>query len=179
MQNVIKMKNSYPEKPEIKYQKTIVEMGAVVGYLQSLQVPAEIKRSAYVMFRNESGNGSKGLNNNYAGVQADSGRWPAKWDDEITGTVSKTENVTGKVRLFVAFRTWQDSINFLIDRVQQRGLYIGGYAHLVAKMHITTGTELAIAYKRDWVKGLKGYNPTEEEVANFLSMYRQAVKIFV
>ena len=37
---------------------------------------------------------------------------------------------------------------------------------------------LAIAYKRTWVKGLKAYNPTEEEVANFLSMYRQAVKIF-
>lgn len=173
------MKNSYPEKPEIKYQKTTVEMGAVVAYMQSMPVLTEVKRAAYIMFRNESANGSKGLNNNYAGVQADSGRWPAKWDDEIVGTVAKAENGTGKLRLFVAFRTWQDSINFLIDRVKERGLYIGGYAHLVAKMNITTATELAIAYKRDWVKGLKGYNPTEEEIANFLSMYRQAQKIFV
>jgi hypothetical protein len=173
------MKNSYPEKTEVKYQKTTIEMGAVVGYLQSLQVSAEIKRAAYIMFRNESANGSKGLNNNYAGVQADSGRWPEKWDNDIVGTVSKAENGTGKMRLFVAFRAWQDSINFLIDRVQDRGLYVGGYARLVAKMNITTATELAIAYKRDWVKGLKGYNPTEEEVANFLSMYRQAQKIFV
>jgi hypothetical protein len=173
------MKNAYPEKPELKYQKTTVEMGAVVGYMQSLQVSSEIKRAAYIMFRNESANGKSGLNNNYAGVQADSGRWPGKWDDEIIGTVSKMENGTGKVRIFVAFRSWQDSINFLIDRVQDRGLYIGGYARLVAKMNITTATELAIAYKRDWVKGLKGYNPTEEEVANFLSMYRQAAKIFL
>jgi len=173
------MKNSYPEKPEVKYQKTTVEMGAVVAFLQSLQIPVEIKRSVYIIFRNESANGSKGLNNNYAGVQADSGRWPAKWDDEIIGTVSKTENGTSKVRLFVAFRAWQDSINFLIDRVQDRGLYVGGYARLVAKMNITTATELAIAYKRDWVKGLRGYNPTEEEVANFLSMYKQAQKIFI
>jgi len=173
------MKNSYPEKPEVKYQKTTIEMGSVVGYLQSLPVHAEVKRSAYIMFRNESANGSKGLNNNYAGVQADSGRWPTKWDNEIMGTVPKTENGTGKLRLFVAFRTWQDSINFLIDRVIDRGLYVGGYAHLVAKMKITTPIELAIAYKRDWVKGLKRYNPTEEEVANFLSMYRQAQKIFI
>jgi hypothetical protein len=173
------MQNSYPEKPEVKYQKTTVEMGAVVGYLQVLQVPVEIKRAAYIMFRNESANGTKGLNNNYAGVQADSGRWPAKWDNDIVGTVSKTENVTGKVRLFVAFHGWQDSINFLIDRVQDRGLYVGGYARLIAKMCITDAIDLAIAYKRDWVKGLKGYNPTEDEVANFLSMYRQAAKIFL
>jgi len=154
-------------------------MGAVVGYLQVLQVSVEVKRAAYIMFRNESANGTKGLNNNYAGVQADSGRWPEKWDNEIVGTVAKTENGTGKVRLFVAFHGWQDSINFLIDRVQDRGLYIGGYARLIAKMRITTPTELAIAYNRDWVKGLKAYNPTETEVANFLSMYRQAAKIFL
>lgn len=173
------MQNSYPEKPEVKYQKTTVEMGAVVSYMKLLQVPMEVKRAAYIMFRNESANGTKGLNNNYAGVQADSGRWPAKWDNDIVGTVSKTENVTRKVRLFVAFHGWQDSINFLIDRVQDRGLYIGGYARLIAKMRITDAIDLAIAYKRDWVKGLKGYNPTEEEVANFLSMYRQAAKIFL
>lgn len=173
------MKNSYPEKPEMKYQKTTVEMGAVVGYMQSLQVPSEIKRAAYIMFRNESANGKSGLNNNYAGVQADSGRWPAKWDSVIIGTVSKMENGTGKVRLFVAFHSWQDTINFLVDRVQDRGLYVGGYARLVAKMKITSPTELAIAYKRDWVKGLRTYNPTEEEVANFMSMYRQAQKIFI
>ncbi|SEV89063.1 hypothetical protein SAMN05428988_0172 [Chitinophaga sp. YR573] len=173
------MKNSYPEKPEVKYQKTTVEMGAVVGYMQSLLVPAEIKKSAYIIFRNESANGSKGLNNNYGGVQADSGRWPAKWDNDIVGTVAKTENGTGKVRLFVAFHGWQDSINFLIERVQDRGLYLGGYARLIAKMRISTATDLAIAYKRDWVKGLKAYKPTETEVANFLSMYRQAAKIFL
>lgn len=173
------MKNSYPELPEVKYQKTTIEMDAVVDYIQTLQVPAEVKRSAYIMFRNESANGKSGLNNNYAGVQADSGRWPGKWDDVITGTVTKTENGTGKVRLFVAFRSWHDSIDFLIDRVQDRGLYVGGYARLIAKMNITTSTELAIAYKKDWVTGLRGYKPSEQEVANFLSMYRQAVKIFI
>jgi hypothetical protein len=34
-----------------------------------------VKRASYVMFRNESGNGAKGINNNYCGAQADSGRW--------------------------------------------------------------------------------------------------------
>src|ERR1700749_4744340 len=111
------MKNFYSEKPELKYQKTIVEMGLVVGYLQSLHIPIEIKIATYIVFRNESGNGSKGLNNNYIGAQADSARWPEKWDAHIAGVVVKAENGTGKTHAFLAFNSFKDSIDFLIDRI--------------------------------------------------------------
>jgi len=67
------MTNYYPGKPVLKYQKTSVEMGAVIPYLQSLNVPFEVKIMTYIIFRNESGNGSSGINNNYGGFQADSG----------------------------------------------------------------------------------------------------------
>lgn len=172
------MKNYYPEKPAINYMRTSVEMGAVVAYIQSLTVDKEVKRAAYIMFRNESGNGKSGINNNYAGIQADSGRWPAQFDAKIAGVVIKKENGTGKEMLFVALHSWKDSIDFLIDRVISRGLHVGGYAHLVAKMNIETPEQLAIAYKRDWVTGNRKYNPTPAEATAFLSMYRQAEKIF-
>lgn len=172
------MKNAYEDKPVLQYRRTQVEMGAVVGHLQSLQAPSEVKRAAYIMFRYESANGRSGINENYVGAQADSGRWPAKFDDKIIGTVVKNENGTGKQRIFLAFSSWRDSVDFLVERVENRGLYVGGYARLVAKMNVTTPEELCKAYKRDWVTGRKTYNPTDEEMAGFLSMYRQAEKIF-
>lgn len=173
------VKNYYPEKPVLSYRKTTVEMGAVVTYLQSLQVPLEVKRAAYIMFRFEGANGRAGINENYIGAQADSGRWPPQFDNRIAGTVVRNENGTGKQRIFLAFSSWRDSIDFLVERVQARGLYIGGYAHLVAKMDIKYPEELCLAYKRDWVTGNKKYLPTETELKAFLSMYHQAEKIFV
>lgn len=175
------MRNAYPELPIVPYQKTSVEMGLVVAYLQSLPAPVEVKRMAYIMFRNESGNGRKGLNNNYAGIQADSGRWPAKYDSLITGVVHKGENKTGLPRLFVQFSSWQASVDMLIDRIEGRGLYIGATPAKYFKKKITTPEILCQAYIIEWVRGpkTKQPKPTEKELENFLSIYRQAVKIFI
>lgn len=174
------MTNYYPEKPDLSYKKTVVEMSAVIAYLQGkILVPKEIKRSAYIMFRNESGNGTKGINNNYAGIQADSGRWSEIYDSHIVGVVAKAENGTGKTRLFCAFDNFTISLDFLLERVEARGLYVGGHTHKITNVDISNPTELAIAYKREWVIGLNRYNPSEDEINSFLSMYRQAVKLFV
>lgn len=173
------MNNYYPEKPEIPYKKTRVEMSLVIAYLQKAIAPAEHKRAAYIMFRNESANGASGLNNNYAGIQADSGRWPAIYNNHIIGVVTKTENGTGKIRLFCAFADFTTSIDFLLERVNARGLYVGGHTHKITNVAITSAADLAVAYKREWVKGNALYNPTVDEKNAFLSMYRQAAKLFV
>jgi hypothetical protein len=171
-------KNAYPEKPILQYKKTTVEMGAVITYLKSLAIPVAVKRAVYVFFRNESGNGAKGLNNNYAGIQADGGRWPAEFDNKIAGTVIKTENKTAKVRIFVAFNSWQDSIDFTVSNALRRGLFVGGETFRITKMKVATPADLCTAYKREWVKGLDKVNPGEQELKDFLSMYHQAEKIF-
>lgn len=172
------VKNYYPEKPEVKYQRTQVEMGAIVAYLQSLHAPAEVKRTAYIMFRNEGANGRAGVNNNYIGAQADGARWPAKWDNRIVGTLVKRDS-GGQLRRFVAFHSWEDSIDMLIDRVQSRGLYIGGHPTRYAHIDPQTPEELCLVYYREWVTGDETYLPTEKQTKDFLSMYRQAQKIFV
>lgn len=172
------LRNAYPDKPAVLYRRTQVEMGAVVAYMQSLQAPVEVKRSAYIMFRNEGGNGRSGINNNYVGAQADSGRWPAKWDIHITGTVIKNENGTGKQRIFLAFSSWKGSVDFLIDRVESRGLYIGGHPTKYAKIDPEYPEELCLVYYREWVRGDEDYQPTEKQLKDFLSMYVQAEKIF-
>lgn len=173
------MKNAYPEKPFLPYVRTQVEMALVIQYIQSLAVPAEVKRAAYIMFRNEGANGKSGVNNNYAGVQADGTRWPARWDNHIQGIVKKGENGTGLPRLFVAFGSWQDSVDFLVDRVQQRGLFIGGTPHLVVKTRIDNEVELADAYMKEWVTGNAKYVPTDKQRGDFASMYNQAKQLFL
>lgn len=177
------MKNYYEEdKPVLRYRPTRVEMGLVVSYLKSLPIPAEVKRASYIVFRLESANGAKGLNNNYVGAQADAGRWDKKFDDEIEGTVYKAENGTGKMRIFLAFYSYEGSIDFLTDRLAARGLYVSG--HLVMNgidldMHINTVEDLCTGYHRSWAKGNNWYNPTDKEIGDFESMYRQASKLFI
>jgi hypothetical protein len=171
-------RNAYPEKPELPYQQTSVAMTDVIAYLKSQPLPVEVKHSTYVIFRNESGNGRSGVNNNYVGAQADGGRWPAKFDERIVGTVTKTENVTGKVRIFVAFASWTDSIDFLADRVAGRGLFVGGTTSRVLTMKIDSPDDLVRAYHKEWVTGNKDAEPSPTQVASFQSMHNQATAHF-
>jgi hypothetical protein len=172
------MKNYYPEKQIVPYKKTTVDMALVIKHINSLGVPLEVKRSTYIFFRNESTNGQKGINHNYGGFQADSGRWSAMYDNVITGIVSLKENQTGKQRLFLAFKDFTVSVEFLASRLHARGLYIGGNTHKIVKMRVADERELCRAYYKEWVKGSAAAEPTEQAMKNFLSMYRQAKKHF-
>lgn len=153
-------------------------MDEVVKYLQSLPIPVEIKRSVYVIFRNESANGKSGINNNFIGFQSDSGVWQSKYNKYFVGTTVLTENRTGKQRGFLCFSKWQDSIDILADKVSGRGLFIGGVTNFITKTKITDKGELAVAYLKEWVTGSNKYIPTTTEITSFVSMYNQAIKLF-
>lgn len=172
------MKNAYPELPIIEFKKTKVSMANVISHLDSMKIPVEVKRACYIVFRNESANGTKGVNNNYIGFQADGGRWDSKYTERFAGTVVKTENQTGKTRIFIAFTSWTDSIEILADKLFDRGLFIGGTTHRITNVHIKTVRSLALNYYREWVSGKRTYIPSEEHIKNFTSMYNQAKVIF-
>lgn len=170
--------NAYPELPKLDYVRTSVAMSDVITYLRSFAVAAAIKRMVYVIFRNESANGQSGINHNYVGAQADSGRWPASIDRLAAGTVETVENGTGRRRLFLAFRSWTASVDFLVDRVTARGLYIGGTTHRVLTMTIASEQDLVRAYVKEWVRGDASAEPSPETLASFRSMYSQAIAHF-
>ena len=164
------MNNAYPEKPIVPYRSTTIAMSAVIAYLAGLAVSEAIKRSAYTVFRIESGNGLHGVNNNYGGFQADGSRWPEAFDDQIVGVVAEHENGTQRERLFIAFDTWQASVAMLVDRFEARGIYVNPSA--------ATSYDLAQVYYRQWVTG----NPTAvmpaQQVETFQSIYAQATGLF-
>lgn len=153
-------------------------MAAVIAALVKSDTIPEIKRMAYIMFRNESGNGKSGICNNYCGFQADSGRWAAIHDSSIEGIVKKVENGTHLERLFLAFYDVSGCLDMLNERVQGRGLYIGGKTHRVLTMQINSVNNLCRAYKKEWVTGNATAEPDATFLANFTSMYNQAVKLF-
>lgn len=172
------MINAYPEKPVIDYRRTTVPMTEVIGYLQSVSAPIEVKRSAYIMWRIESANGQSGICNNYVGCQADVGRWPAKFDAVIAGVVEVAENGTGRDRLFVAFDRWQSCVDFLLDRVEHRGIYISGVAIPISNMMVATLADLCTAYVREWATGTHDAQPTAQQLSDWRSMYNQAAGLF-
>lgn len=173
------MNNSYPEKSILAYKKTFVAMADVISDIKKSTENVDIKRMAYVMFRNESGNGKSGINNNYCGFQADSGRWSPLYDNIIEGVVKKVENGTGKDRLFLAFYDVNGCLSMLFDRVKGRGLYIGGTTKKIWVNHLIKDVnDLSLAYQKEWVKGSINAVPTPQEKSNFISMYNQAIKLF-
>jgi hypothetical protein len=129
------------------------------------------------MFRNESANGAKGINNNYIGAQADGQRWPAALTPSFSGTVVMPENGTHVQRCFIAFNDLNGCITFLMNRVSSRGIYIGGTTHLVVTMRITSPIDLAVAYHREWVTGSATSDPSPAELDSFLSMYADGARL--
>jgi hypothetical protein len=170
--------NAYPELPVLPFERTSAPMEEVVAaFNQSDQATTDVKRASYVIFRNESANGSKGINNNYCGAQADGARWPDSFAGSFSGTVTIRENHTQRLRIFLAFKTMAGNLDFLMKEVLSRGLYIGGQTHLVLTMNVNNEDDLARAYHKEWITGSATSEPTARETADFLSMYRQAVEL--
>lgn len=154
----MEVKNFYPELPEIEYQSTSVSMNDVVYFARTLlQAYSQLYvRAAYAIFRNESANGVRGVNNNYAGIQADDARWENLPGQPI-GTCVKFDS--GKVeRRFLCFGEdgYKISFELLCIKCQQRG--IGSAAD----------------YFKKWVGKTKW---TVSEENNFNSMINQAAKL--
>ena len=169
------MTNYYPEYPILPYQKTVVEMDEVIKALNDNSAAKLEKVAAYVMIRNEGGNGQHGNQNNYIGAQADSGRWNSDLDRYIAGVTVKQENPQngkpGLVRYFLAFYDISGCIAFLLDRVQGRGLYVGGFAHPHANFKVNNVNDWIKAYYQEWVHGKNDEPPSETLKQNLLSMY--------
>ena len=174
------MNNAYPEKPLLQYRRTPIEMAAIIAAINSIEANVEIKRMAYIMIRNESGNGKSFFNYNGAGFQADGNRWPSVYDKLIAGVVKKVENGTGIQRLFLAFYNVSGCLSILFSRIAGRGLYVGGMTHQIwANHYVKDVNDLCLAYQKEWVKGSVDAVPTAQEKANFISMYNQAEKLFM
>lgn len=174
------VKNFYPEKPIIDFKSVQVEMGLIIQGIKASGTPIEVQRASYIIIRNESANGRSVVNGtNPGGVQSDSGQWPVKWDPFIAATSIKKENRTGKERGFVVFDSLNSGVAFMCERIQARGIYLGGTTKKITNYTIDSVSTLCKAYYQEWVEGDPKYHPTDTELDDFIFMYNQSMKIFV
>lgn len=163
-------KNFYPQFPEVPYQKTFIDMPSVVLFAKTLigKYPLEVVRAAYIIFRNESGNGKYGVNNNYIGLQADNAIWQGLDLSNVVGTSIKKDNA-GDIRRFICFNEngYQTCFDFLCYKVQQRGIYIGADG-------VHTPDDLAMQYELKWVANEKENTPANR--AGIVALYQSATK---
>lgn len=172
------MKNAYPELPEIPYLKTKISEALVIEYIESRTLVIEVKRAAWILFAIESAHGKKGVCNNYVGAQADGNRLASRWDKHIIGTCITPENMTGQPRRFVCFDSWKSSVDFVINAVVARGMYVGGMSHPYSKnMPVKTPADAGRAYWKEWVTG-GNTEPPQTELDDFLLLYKTASGYF-
>ena len=149
--------NYYTELPEIPYQKTSVDLADVVIYAKSLigKYKKETVRMALAIFRNESANGTKGVNHNYAGIQADVGRWKNLPGQPIATCVKIDSG--GDARRFLCFGPdgYKFSFELLCIKIEARKM------------------ESVDDYFNKWV-GNK--NPSPGHKKNFQSLLNSAAK---
>jgi len=171
---------AYPLLPQLPYKKTSIDMDSVIAYIKTLEVPLEVKRATYLIFRNEGANGTAGVQNNYIGLQSDGDKFPNKYSVHFTGYCIENENLTGKSRGFLCFDSWKASVDILSDEIATRGLYVGGKINSpYVSFTDVTEANFCQAYEDLWVYGDKNYKPTAIEISDFNSMYSQAKKLFV
>ena len=187
--------NYYKELPEVTYEKVSIPETIVVSHIQTLAYTTEVKRTVYAVSYNETGGYQALVNTNAAGFQGDNSRWAHKWDNIITATTVKRENMTGNARRFLVFSTWQNSIDMLAYYMNARGIYIGGNAlgfaainpvapaSLVKQLAEAEGkllqVDLYTAYLRAWVLGNDEAQPKLTDVEDFTMLYNKAAKLFV
>lgn len=176
-------KTYYPEKPNTPFTQTFIPQSQLAAYLKK-KVAAGLNKNVAIAVMaksiSEQGSGDqlKGFNNNFYGVQTDSARWPAKYDNVIVGNVFINENKTGKPRAFAAFSNPETGADFVVENIQRRGIYVGGTTTYVTKgTKVTDAASWAKTYYKEWVTGDPKAEPSTSTLNNLISIYNRAVKL--
>ncbi len=166
--------NSYQDFDVIAYAKTTMTTREIAAGLASSGLSKDVQRAAYAMICNESANGNAGINNNYGGLQADSGRWSSVYDQYISATCVKRD-ISGTKRRFLCFNEAQGCFSMIAGLVQSRGIYVGGTTHFISNMHVSSPADWALAYYREWVTGSANATLSQGALHSLIDLYQSAI----
>ena len=161
--NTSSVPNYYPDKPEVEFERTTVTKDEVVEYLKyATRFSLNARRSVLAIWRNESANGTKGVNNNYFGIQADNAKWPNS-DAYVIGTSVRIDS-GGVVRRFAAFPDYKSNLNFMLFTIERRGLVAD------------TAEEWSRKYIYEWVSPVDKEGEWKKAKTNLISLYNSSIK---
>jgi len=155
--------NVYPNKPEVPYQQTTVSKKEVIDYLNyRTDFDVNVKRSVLAIWRNESGNGSKGVNNNYFGIQADNNKWPDS-ESYVIGTSVRLDS-GGATRRFAVFSDYKTNLLFMLNTIRRRNLVANN------------AEDWARKYIYEWVSPVDKEGELKRKQLSLTSIYRDSIK---
>jgi hypothetical protein len=176
-------KSNYPNIPLINKNPTTLSYVDLANYLNSLSIDKNLKIAILAKSINEQGKGTylSGYNNNYFGIQTDSGNWGSIGDQYITGRFIASDSKT--TREFASFNNWKGGVQLAINKIQKFGLYIGGIPYRFKdnpyyNMLLTDVTGWANSYYYEWVRSSSDGVNVDPITINFvnslINIYSQA-----
>ena len=178
---IIKPKTYYPDKEDVVFTRTTILQSELAKYLSSEVSSGKISKYVAIatlaksISEQGSGNTLRGFNNNFYGVQTDSGRWGLPYDNYIIGNVTVKENRTGKERSFAAFSDPYSGSNFVSGKVKDRGLYVTGTTTYITKgTYVSDVSSWARVYYKEWVIGDKDAEPDPTSLSDLIRIYNRA-----
>jgi hypothetical protein len=119
-----KRASSYTNLPVVPYVRTYISDDEMMRILKP-NFSKEVALAAFAIMKNEQGEGDRfrGFNNNYGGMQTDSGKWSN--DGAITGRLCLKDG-SGEYREFASFNNAEEGIKYKTTKIKNFGIYIGG-----------------------------------------------------
>jgi len=156
---------NYPLLPIVENEWTEISVKDTIRAIKSLNLPENQSRALFALILSEAARNRKtgsfrGLNNNYAGVQTDSGVWGYSNFEAQTPKIDSG----GDPRMFAVFTDFQAFIEFLSNRAQSKGIANAADANAWADVYI-----------RKWW----GRTPTATTLKAKANIYTTAVKLWI
>lgn len=182
------VKTSYKNLPTYTFTRSIVTREYFADKLKAMVTDGKLTKDQAIgvlaIILSEAridGDKVKGFNNNFGGIQTDSGRWGGPLDKLIIGNVFVRDNRQddghgGDMRAFAVFKTPDDFLEFKADSIKKKQLYVGGTPHKVYKKEISNVGDWVYAYYQEWVRGA-AETPTEGFKTNHAYIYKRAEKL--
>ena len=180
-----KRKSAYPDLPVVPYVKTYISDDEVMRILKP-NFSKEVALAVFAIMKNEQGEGDRfrGFNNNYGGVQTDSGKWSN--DDVITGRLCLKDG-SGEFREFASFNNADESIKFKANKIKNFGIYIGGTPKRFddnpwVDKELPYINAVSTTYGYEWIRSSAGIEDGRWQKAPFLEKmegyYKKAEKVY-
>lgn len=156
--------SNYPFLPIVDNEWTEISIADTIRAIKSQNLPLNLSKAVFALIlsesaRNRTTGSFRGLNNNYAGVQTDSGVWGFSNFEAQTAKVDSG----GDPRMFAVFADFQAFIEFLSNRAQFKGF--GAAA---------TASAWADTYIRKWW----GRTPTATTLKAKGNIYATAIRLW-
>ena len=155
---------NYPYLPVIENNWTTITIADTIRAIKAKNLDGNLSRSMFAVILAEAAKTKdrksfRGLNNNYAGVQTDSGVWSNSNFEAQTAKIDSG----GNPRMFAVFTDFDSFLDFLADRLAYKGF-----------ARTATADTWATNYIRNWW----GITPTPALIKSKGAIYTSAINAY-